>query len=148
MTCREAWPSRLLHFAASVCPVANQRTDRLIADPKLTILEGALAPWGDVSERGEWFHSRLRSLARRYKFRLSTPWNKLPKRIRNIILNGTDEEIRIRYVSGDNQWTWDSKFEGVIPHLERIHKQTDSDQRREWVERFLSILSCHKGVND
>ncbi len=116
--------------------------DRLIANPELTILEGALAPWGDVTERGEWFHSRLRSLARKYKFRLSTPWSKLPKRIRNVILNGTEDEIRIRYVKGDNQWTWDSKFEGVIPHLERLHKQTDSDQRREWVERFMSILPC------
>ncbi len=116
--------------------------DRIIADPDKPVMEGAFAPWGDVSERGEWFRARLRALARKYKFRLSDPWKKLPRRARDVLLHGSDEEYRVKYVSGDNQWSWETRFEGVIPYLERIHKQTDSDSRRQWVEQYMSILPC------
>ena len=116
--------------------------DRLVANPEKSVLEGALAPWGDVSDRGEWFHSKLRGLARKHGFRLDTPWKKLPARIRQLILHGSNEEVRVKYAKGDNQWTWDATFEGVVPFLERIHKQTESDYRRDWVERFMSILPC------
>jgi excinuclease ABC subunit A len=116
--------------------------DRLVADPGRSVLDGALAPWGDVNDRGEWLQSRLRAIAREYDFRLDTPWKKLPARIRRIILNGSDEEIRFNYVGREHEWTWNGKWEGIAPHLERIHKQTDSEGRREWVEQFMSILPC------
>ncbi len=116
--------------------------DRLIANPKLSILDGALAPWGEARDRGEWLLSRLRALARKYRFKLDTPWRKLPARIRKTILHGSDEEMRIRYVGENHEWSWDATYEGVIPHLMRIHNQTESDFRREWVERFMSILPC------
>ncbi len=116
--------------------------DRLIADPNLSVLDGALAPWGEVRERGEWTMSRLRALSRKYRFKLDTPWRRLPAKTRRIILHGSDEEMRIRYVGTEHEWTWDAKYEGVVPYLVRIHRQTESDSRREWVERFMSILPC------
>ncbi|MFO7675785.1 MAG: excinuclease ABC subunit UvrA [bacterium] len=116
--------------------------ERLVADPARSILDGALAPWGEITERGEWLNARLRALAREYGFGLDTPWRKLPARVRRIILNGSDEEIRFEYVGKEHEWTWNGTWEGIAPHLERIHKQTDSDARREWVERFMSILPC------
>ena len=116
--------------------------DRLVADPSRSLLEGALAPWGEVGDRGEWLQSRLRTIAREYRFDLATPWRKLPARVRRIILRGSDEEMRFRYVGREHEWTWNGTWEGIVPHLERIHKQTDSDARREWVESFMSILPC------
>ncbi|MFO7650077.1 MAG: excinuclease ABC subunit UvrA [bacterium] len=116
--------------------------DRLVADADRSILDGALAPWGDVNDRGEWLHSRLRALAKTYDFRLDTPWRKLPARIRRIVLHGSNEEMRVRYHGKEHEWTWDATWEGIVPYLVRIHKQTESEPRREWVERFMSILPC------
>jgi excinuclease ABC subunit A len=116
--------------------------DRLVANPELSIIQGALAPWGDVNERGEWLHSRLRALSRKYGFSLETPWRRLSARIRRIVLHGSEEEMRVRYVGKEHEWTWDAKWEGIIPNLMRIHKQTDSEARRQWVEGFMSILPC------
>ncbi len=116
--------------------------DRLIANPRLSILDGALAPWGEARERGEWLLSRLRALAREHKFKLNTPWRKLPAGIRKIILHGSSEEMRVKYVGENYEWSWDATYEGIIPFLMRIHRQTDSDSRRDWVERFMSILPC------
>ena len=116
--------------------------DRLVADPKLSILDGALAPWGEARERGEWLNARLRALARKHKFKLTTPWKALPARIRKIILQGSDEEMTIHYQGEEHEWTWDSTYEGIAPFLMRIHRQTESEARREWVERFMSILPC------
>jgi len=116
--------------------------DRLIADPNLSLLDGALRPWGDVNERGEWFMSRLNSLSRKYKFKLSTPWKELPAIVRKTILEGSEEPMHYKVSSERWEWEWQGKYEGVIPYLMRIHKQTESDMRREWVEQFMSILPC------
>ncbi len=116
--------------------------DRLISDPNLSLLDGALKPWGDLSERGEWFLAKLQSLARRYKFKLTTPWKDLPASARRIILQGSDEEFHYKVANDKWEWEWDGKYEGAVPYLERIHKQTESEGRREWVERFMSVLPC------
>ncbi|MEO0081617.1 MAG: excinuclease ABC subunit UvrA, partial [candidate division WOR-3 bacterium] len=116
--------------------------DRLIADPSLSILDGALAPWGEARERGEWLNAKLRALASKYKFKLTTPWKDLPARIRKIILEGSDETMTIRYQGEEHDWVWDSTYEGIAPYLMRIHHETESDYRREWVEQFMSILPC------
>ncbi|MFO7638331.1 MAG: excinuclease ABC subunit UvrA [bacterium] len=120
----------------------NVDPERLVADPKRSILDGALSPWGEVSDRGEWLNARLRALAREYDFSLETPWRKLPARVRRIILDGSTDEIRFNYVGKDTAWSWNGTWEGLAAHLARIHKQTDSEARREWVERFMSILPC------
>lgn len=116
--------------------------DRLITDPSLSILDGALAPWGEARERGEWLNAKLRALAAKYKFKLTTPWQELPARVRKIILYGSDEEMTIRYQGKEHDWVWESAYEGIVPYLMRIHKQTESEARREWVESFMSILPC------
>ncbi|OYD17427.1 excinuclease ABC subunit A, partial [candidate division WOR-3 bacterium JGI_Cruoil_03_51_56] len=115
--------------------------DRLI-DPNLSILDGAVHSWGQVRERGEWLRSKLRTLAREFKFKLSTPWRKLPGKVKNVILHGTGEEIRFRYANEEHEYSWDEKYEGVIPYLMRIYQETDSDARREWVRQYMSILPC------
>jgi excinuclease ABC subunit A len=116
--------------------------DRLIADPNLSLLDGALKPWGDVNERGEWFKSKLNSLSRKYQFKLSTPWKELPAIVRKTILQGSEEPMHYKVSSERWEWEWQGKYEGVIPYLMRIHRQTESDMRREWVEQFMSVLPC------
>ncbi|MCX8014455.1 MAG: excinuclease ABC subunit UvrA, partial [candidate division WOR-3 bacterium] len=97
---------------------------RIIADPDLSIIDGAIASWGEVTS--EWFRSVLENLADTYHFDLNTPWKNLPKKIKHIIINGTEDE----------------SFEGVIPHIMRFYKEPESDAVREWAEKFMSILPC------
>ncbi|MCX7785891.1 MAG: excinuclease ABC subunit UvrA [candidate division WOR-3 bacterium] len=98
--------------------------ERVIANPHQSITDGAIAPWGEVT--GHWFLSQLQDLADTYNFDLKTPWKNLPNKVKNVILNGSDE----------------TGFEGVIPHIMRFYRETESEAIREWAEKFMSILPC------
>ncbi|MEO0021932.1 MAG: excinuclease ABC subunit UvrA [candidate division WOR-3 bacterium] len=116
--------------------------DRLIADPNLSILDGALEPWGEAREKSGWLLGKLEALAKRFKFSLETPWKELPQTARQAILYGTDEELKFRYESDDWEYTWQDRYEGLVPYLERVYRETESEARREWVEQFMSVLPC------
>ncbi|MBM3315464.1 excinuclease ABC subunit A, partial [candidate division WOR-3 bacterium] len=116
--------------------------DRLITDPNLSILDGAIESWGVVRERGNWFNSKIQSLARKYHFRPNAPWKELPAPVRRILLYGTEEDVKFKYSSEQWEWSWEDKFEGAVQNLMRLHRQTDSESRREWIEQFMSVLPC------
>ncbi len=118
--------------------------DRLVIDPSLSILDGAIAPWGEARERSGWFLSKLETLARKYHFKLSTPWKDLPEAARRVILYGSEEELEFKYENERWEYSWEDRYEGLVPYLMRVYQQTESDARREWVERFMSVLPCPK----
>jgi excinuclease ABC subunit A len=97
---------------------------RIIANPDLSIVDGAIASWGEVTS--EWFLSQLEDLADAYNFNIKTPWKQLPKQVKKVIVFGAE----------------DDSFEGVIPHIMRFYRETESDAIREWAEKFMSILPC------
>jgi excinuclease ABC subunit A len=115
--------------------------ERLIVDPKLSINEGVIEVWGEP--KGRWFTSVLKALAKNYGFSLNTPWEKLPKKVKEIILYGSNEEILVEHERWDGtRYKFYEEFEGVIPHLMRIYQTTESESTREWIERYMSILPC------
>ncbi|MDH5187181.1 MAG: excinuclease ABC subunit UvrA, partial [candidate division WOR-3 bacterium] len=115
--------------------------DRLITDPNLSVMEGAIESWGEPTSN--WFTSQLESVAKEYDFDLDTPFHQLPKAAKKVLLYGSDDEIRIKFTRWDGtSFEMDERFEGAIPYLMRIYKQTESEARREWVERFMSVLPC------
>ncbi len=118
----------------------------VIPDPSLSISGGAIRPWGGA-EMSNWYRYMLRGVARHYNFKLSTPFNKLPEKIQDIILHGSGkEEISFEYehLSGKAKGSgvYQSKFEGVIPHLERRYRQTQSSDVRSWIENYMAINPC------
>jgi excinuclease ABC subunit A len=118
----------------------------VVPDPTLSINEGAIHPWGGY-DMPNWYRYMLKGLANHYGFKLSTPFNKLPERIQHIILYGSGkEEIKFEYEhtsgKGRGGGVYTSRFEGVIPHLERRYRQTESSGVREWIERYMSISPC------
>ena len=116
--------------------------DLIVPNPTLSLRESAIAPW---ERRGSDFYwGMLETLSEHYKFDLATPWNKLPKKIQNIILHGSEgEKLRFSYNSaGEHREFYWSDFEGVIPKLARRHKETDSEWMREDIERFMNIRPC------
>ena len=120
------------------CPVCNGLgtrmefdVDLIIPDKDKSLSEGALAPW-KKGGKGYLMYYRmlLRELSGRMGFSMDTPFKKLSKRVQNAILYGSDEVI------------WGKPFEGLMPHLERLFNQTESEHFKEQIAKFMSVLPC------
>ncbi len=115
--------------------------ERVVANPELSIMEGALEPWGEP--KGSWFTANLQALAKYYGFNLNKSWREIPKKAKAVLLYGSEEEILVEYERWDGTiYRNYERFEGLIPHLERIYRETDSDSTREWIEKYMAILPC------
>ncbi len=117
--------------------------DLVIPEPKLTIAQGALAPWGIPF--GSWYEHKLDALAQHYGFDFYTPFQRLPEKVKEVLLYGSGkEEVKFEWEyenrKGGGEY-WD-KFEGIIPHLERRYKETESEGVREWIEKYMRIRPC------
>jgi len=115
----------------------------VVPDPSLPINQGAISPWG--VDMANWYRFMLRAVSRHYNFKLSTPFNKLPDKVQKVILNGSGrEQLKFEYEhhNGRGSGEYTGKFEGVIPHLERRYRQTQSSGVRQWIERYMSISPC------
>ena len=131
---------RLFSFNSpyGACPVCNGLGIKLEFDPDLVIQdkaksinEGAILPW-KRGGRGYILYYRwlLRELSRELNFDLDTPFKNLPKNIQRAVLYGSQVYIGSK------------PFEGVIPHLERLFKESDSDYLKEEIQKFMASLAC------
>jgi len=112
--------------------------DLLIPDKNLSLAQGAIHAWGWFS----WHAGELQDLARRYGFSLSTPVSKLSKEHLNLVLYGEDGELvkyRNRYGRVREYFT---NYEGAIPYLERIYRDTESSNTRADIERHMASSPC------
>ena len=115
--------------------------DLVIPDGDLDLLNGAIAPWSKSSS--PYQTQTLQALSVHYRFDLDKPWNKLPKKIQQIILHGTGkEEVDFIYDDGMRRYEVTKTFEGVIPNLERRFRETDSAWMREEIGKFQSSQPC------
>ena len=85
----------------------------------------------------------LNAVADSHGFSTSTPWKKLPKKVRDVVLYGSDEEIYVKYKNryGRTRSYW-TTYEGVVPVVERRHVETDSESQRERLEEFMREVPC------
>jgi len=113
----------------------------VVPDPDLSIADGALAPWS--SGRIEYWDRVLDAVAESHGFSTTTPWKKLPKKVRDVVLYGSDEEIYVKYKNryGRTRSYW-TTYEGVVPVVERRHVETDSESQRERLEEFMREIPC------
>jgi excinuclease ABC subunit A len=113
----------------------------IVPDESLSLMEGALAPWARA--KTPYFRQTLEALAAHYGFKPTTPWRRLPERVREVLLNGSGEEvIAFRYDDGGRVYQVRRPFEGVIPNLERRYRETDSAWIREEFERYQGERPC------
>src|SRR4051812_2474423 len=130
------------------CPVCTGLGSRMEVDPelvipngRLTIAEGAVRPYNRINV-DNWYMKKLQAVADRYSFSLHIPTGELSEENLNRILYGTgDETFKIRIGAGRS---FNSTYEGVIPNLERRHRETDSDFIRRDIERFMQERPCFK----
>jgi len=117
--------------------------DLVIPDPSRPLNRGAIDPWG--SEMANWYRYMLKGVANHYGFKLSTPFKELPQKIQKILLLGSGREKMVfeyEHSNGRGSGEYEGRFEGVIPHLERRYRQTQSGGIRNWIEQYMSISPC------
>ena len=113
----------------------------VIPDIKKSLIQEAIVPIG--SQPKGWHGAKLRALSRIYSLSFSSPWNKLSKEVRTILLYGLKgQNIDINLKNKKWSGTYSGKWEGIIPELQRRYKQTRSFGIRKWIESFMSTREC------
>ena len=143
---------RLFSFnaPAGACPKCDGlgtelkfEADLVVPDASLSLKGGAIWPWAKTGNTSPYYEQTLQALALHYKFSMTTPWEKLPERIRTILMHGSGEdEITFIYEDGTRQYRTEKAFEGVIGNIERRWRETDSDWVREELSRYQGAHPC------
>lgn len=139
---------RLFSFNSpqGACPVCMGLGSRLEVDPdlvfnpNLTIAEGAIRPYNRVNSDA-WYMKKLQAVADAHGFDIHTPVKELSNDDLQKILYGTGPQKYTVQLGSGRQY--DSTYEGVVPNLERRHKETDSEFMRKDIERFMRERECH-----
>ncbi|HDZ9486559.1 excinuclease ABC subunit UvrA [Vibrio cholerae] len=146
---RELEP-RLFSFnnPAGACPTCDGLgvqqyfdPDRVIQDANLSLAQGAIRGW---DQKNFYYFQMLTALAEHYDFDVHTPFNKLSKKIQEIILHGSGRtEIEFKYINdrGDIRLK-KHPFEGILHNLERRYRDTESNSVREELAKYISNKSC------
>jgi len=127
------------------CPACTGLGVKLEIDPelvipnkKLSIAEGAIHPmWYST-----WYYNQFESLARRYDFSLHTPVKDLTEHQLKLVLYGEKGEwVRHRNRFGHTR-EYFTAYEGVIPRMERLYRDTESEHSRANIERYMVVRPC------
>lgn len=139
---------RLFSFNSpqGACPVCTGLGSRLEVDPdlvfnpNLTIAEGAIRPYNRVNSDA-WYMKKLSKVAEAHGFSVHVPVRELSPEDLEKVLYGTGKQKYTVEVGAGR--SYESTYEGVIPNLERRHKETDSEFMRKDIERFMRERKCH-----
>ncbi|EOW9199116.1 excinuclease ABC subunit UvrA [Vibrio cholerae] len=146
---RELEP-RLFSFnnPAGACPTCDGLgvqqyfdPDRVIQDANLSLAQGAIRGW---DQKNFYYFQMLTALAEHYDFDVHTPFNKLSKKIQEIILHGSGRtEIEFKYINdrGDIRLK-KHPFEGILHNLKRRYRDTESNSVREELAKYISNKPC------
>ncbi|MDG6283282.1 excinuclease ABC subunit UvrA [Glaesserella parasuis] len=140
---------RLFSFnnPAGACPTCDglgvqQYFDerKVVQNPDVSLASGAIKGW---DRRSFYYFGLLKSVAKHYDFDIEMPFNQLPKKIQNIILNGSKDEIEFVYVNdrGDSVKRVHT-FEGVLNNMARRYKETESNAVREELVKYINNRVC------
>ncbi len=129
------------------CPICTGLGSRLEVDPelvipngRLTIAEGAIRPFNRINADA-WYSKKMNAVAEKYGFSLHEPTAKLkPANLEKLLYGTGTEKYQVALGGGRS---FETTYEGVIPNLERRHKETDSDFMRRDIERFMREKPCH-----
>ncbi|HSP33936.1 MAG TPA: excinuclease ABC subunit UvrA, partial [Thermoanaerobaculia bacterium] len=113
---------------------------KIVPDASKSINDGAIAIWKEGADN--WRVKQIHTVAKHYKFSLGTPWEKLPEKGRNCILYGSEDKIKFQFEGSDSSYHYTGTYEGLIPMLQRRYHESDNDDIREEIERFMTPKNC------
>ncbi|MGO9823557.1 MAG: excinuclease ABC subunit UvrA [Solirubrobacteraceae bacterium] len=116
--------------------------DLVVPDPTLSIGEGAIAPW--AVSASSYYDQLTQAIAERYDVDLDTAWQDLPEEAQNFFLYGTGgDRLQVSYRNRfGRRRSYATRFEGIVPNLERRYRETDSDFSREKIEEYMTLRPC------
>ena len=120
--------------------------DLMIPDPKLSIAEGAIQVmgWQSCTDKKSYTRAILDALAKEYKFDLNTPFKDYPKKIRDVILYGTNgKEVKVHYTGQRGQGVYDVSFEGLIRNVGRRYRESSESMKAEY-ENYMTVTQCEE----
>jgi len=134
------------HGACDMChglgSVLQVEQNTIIPNEKLSIAEGAIHPWATSASRMQFMMKLLTALSNEVGFDMEKPWKDLSEEIKNVILYGYDKQLNVQWQSDAFDGNYQTKYEGVIPNLERRHRETDSSYVRNQIEGYMEELPC------
>jgi excinuclease ABC subunit A len=114
----------------------------IIPNHKLSISEGAIHPWTTSASRMGFMMKILEALAEQIGVNLDTPWKDIPQEQKDIVLNGSDVQLSVNFDTNKFDGEYQTTYEGVIPNLERRHRETESSYMRSQIEGYMLELPC------
>ncbi len=114
----------------------------IIPDRELCIADGAVSLYRNAIDG--WRGQHLAAVAKHFGFDVFTPIKDITEEQYNALMHGSDERIQFRMSmkNGDAYWSQNSTWEGLIPQSVRLYGQTNSEYRREELEKFMKVLPC------
>ena len=119
--------------------------DLLVPDKDKSIIGGAIAApgWQSVCNKGSYTRAIMEALAKEYDFDLDTPYEKLPAKIRQMFIHGTNgKSVKVHYRGQRGEGVYDVAFEGLIRNVERRYRETGSELSRQEYETYMQTTPC------
>ena len=131
------------------CPACHGLGTRMEVDPTLVVTDpggslndGVLQPWSGAHV-ADYFNRLLEALGDELGYDMDTPWEDIPDRARQAILGGHPTKVHVRHRNRyGRERSYYTNFEGVIPYIERRHREAESDTSRDRFEGFMREVPC------
>ena len=142
------------HFSfnapAGACPVCHGLGQKMVFDENLVVpdpeqsLESAVQPWRRAGKRMNiYYKAMLRSIAAHFNVSLETPWKNLPDDFKKVLLHGSGEDpVDFNFWRAGKMSTISRPFEGVLPNLERLFTESESEFVRNRIKPYMSPQFC------
>ncbi|MCX6675282.1 MAG: excinuclease ABC subunit UvrA, partial [Methanothrix sp.] len=116
--------------------------DLILPDKEMCIADGAVALYRNAIDG--WRGQHLAAVAKHFGFDIFTPLKDLTQEQHNVLMYGSDQRIQFHMSmkNGDAYWSHNGQWEGLIPQSVRLYGQTNSEYRREELEKFMKVLPC------
>jgi excinuclease ABC subunit A len=113
----------------------------LVIDPERSLRQGAIEPWAGPNQ--VYLQQMVAEVARHYKFSLDSPWKHLKPEHKKALLYGTgDLRLPMKFMKGDADYTYQGRYEGVVPRLMRLYTESESESVRESIETYMRETPC------
>ncbi|MCQ2543240.1 MAG: excinuclease ABC subunit UvrA [Lachnospiraceae bacterium] len=118
--------------------------DLMIPDRNLSLSEGAIQVigWKSSNKEGSFANGLLQALSKHFKFSLDTPFNKLPQKIQDIIIYGTNEMVDVHYESERGRGIYPTVFEGLLENIKTRYRQSPFDKAKLEYEKYMTDTVC------
>jgi excinuclease ABC subunit A len=134
--------------ACSVCHGLGQKMvfdeELIVPDPEKSLEKGAILPWRRGGKRMvSYYKSLLRGITGHYQLSMETPYKSLPADFKRVLLSGSEsEEIEFNFWRAGKVSKVKRPFEGVVPNLERLYQESESEFTRNRLKGFMSPQFC------